>query len=293
MNYRTLRGLARIASAGLCSAVLLMSAATAAQAVTLIDNYYGGDDFYAGNGTYTAAATGQTLGGAQLYAGDVISDASDPYFNITDAVISRSGPGGNTLNITIDTNYAGHGGLDGTGYGALFLTPGANAWNPTGTAANHYATDVYQPGEWSYAFTMPTVPNVTSGTGGLYSTSTGTVVMSSVSGDAISYPLAGNNGSYFRQGEAVQFTPGSTGPVDTGTWSVGTGTLTFSILDYGSLGNNFAMSWAMTCANDIIQGQVTGVPEPGTWVMMLLGFGAIGFAMRRKRSLVNFVQRPA
>jgi len=26
-----------------------------------------------------------------------------------------------------------------------------------------------------------------------------------------------------------------------------------------------------------------GVPEPATWAMMLLGFGAIGFAMRRRR----------
>ena len=25
------------------------------------------------------------------------------------------------------------------------------------------------------------------------------------------------------------------------------------------------------------------VPEPGTWAMMLLGFGAIGFSMRRRR----------
>lgn len=28
--------------------------------------------------------------------------------------------------------------------------------------------------------------------------------------------------------------------------------------------------------------QVAPVPEPGTWAMMLLGFGAIGFAMRRR-----------
>jgi hypothetical protein len=29
---------------------------------------------------------------------------------------------------------------------------------------------------------------------------------------------------------------------------------------------------------------VPAVPEPATWAMMLLGFGAIGFSMRRRRS---------
>ena len=31
---------------------------------------------------------------------------------------------------------------------------------------------------------------------------------------------------------------------------------------------------------------VSGVPEPGTWAMMLLGFGAIGFSVSRRRSTV-------
>jgi hypothetical protein len=27
------------------------------------------------------------------------------------------------------------------------------------------------------------------------------------------------------------------------------------------------------------------IPEPGTWVMMLLGFGAVGFAFRRRKGI--------
>ena len=35
---------------------------------------------------------------------------------------------------------------------------------------------------------------------------------------------------------------------------------------------------------------VSGVPEPGTWAMMLLGFGAMGVAMRRRRRTYNLLQ---
>lgn len=33
-----------------------------------------------------------------------------------------------------------------------------------------------------------------------------------------------------------------------------------------------------------ITSQMSAVPEPGTWAMVLLGFGAIGFGMRRRKS---------
>jgi len=35
------------------------------------------------------------------------------------------------------------------------------------------------------------------------------------------------------------------------------------------------------------------VPEPATWAMMLLGFGAVGFAMRRERNSSKVSEQPA
>ncbi len=35
------------------------------------------------------------------------------------------------------------------------------------------------------------------------------------------------------------------------------------------------------------------VPEPGTWAMMLMGFGAVGFAMRRRKPAPKALLRAA
>ncbi|GAA3996073.1 hypothetical protein GCM10022211_00990 [Sphingomonas humi] len=35
------------------------------------------------------------------------------------------------------------------------------------------------------------------------------------------------------------------------------------------------------------------VPEPGTWALMLVGFGAIGFSMRRRRATARFLPQAA
>jgi hypothetical protein len=37
-----------------------------------------------------------------------------------------------------------------------------------------------------------------------------------------------------------------------------------------------------------VAGAAAAVPEPSTWAMMLVGFGAIGFAMRKQRQTVNY-----
>ncbi|MGO9356863.1 MAG: PEPxxWA-CTERM sorting domain-containing protein [Xanthobacteraceae bacterium] len=258
---------------------LFTPAAALASPVDLPDNYYGGLN------TYNNSAS---IGGG--------------IYNISSADIERIGPGGSILQVVINTAFAGYAGTDyGTGYGALFITPGVNAWQPTGVAP--YSTDVYRPGEWTYAATIPAIPAAgqTSGTGGLYltgggalgvATSNGTIVASNVYGDPITYPFAGNNGFYFRQGQAVQFTPGSVPSIAPVLWSVGTGTVTFDILDNNLLGNDFALAWAITCGNAVIQGQVdlsvsavgvSAVPEPATWAMMVVGFASLGLVARRRR----------
>jgi hypothetical protein len=255
--------------------------------INVTDNYYGGLDTYNN-------------------PGDSIGDG---IFNISSASFTRS-TDGKTLTAVINTAFAGYAGTDaGVGYGSLFITPGKGAWQPTGTAP--YPTDVYKPGEWQYALTMPQLPGTgnKSGTGGLYQTGGGalntltsgygTIVSSNVNGDPTTYPYPGNPGYYFRANQAVQFTHAAgVNPYDgiTDSWSVNqsAGTVTFVVDDNGLLGNDFAFAWAMTCANDVIQGQVDfpsgvgGVPEPSTWAMMVLGFCGVGFMAYRRKSKPSF-----
>lgn len=253
--------LLKIPVSPLIIAIIALSGVTAAKAdFVLQDNYWGGNDH----------GYGDSIGGG--------------VFNISSATISR--PNAATLEVTISTAYAGSAGIDGTGYGALFITPGAHAWNPNGAAPN-YSTDVYVPGEWKYAFSIPQVPGagVSSGAGSLYSTSDGVVQLANVAGNSISYPNPGNSGWIFRDGQAVQFDPQGASAIAGGTWTIGSGTLTFDIVDNGILGDAFALSWAMTCGNDVIQGQVTGVPESSTWAMMIFGFLGVGFVGYRRKSV--------
>lgn len=59
-----------------------------------------------------------------------------------------------------------------------------------------------------------------------------------------------------------------------------------------SLGNPLT-GWSITSASgtDYSQSFVpSGIPEPGTWAMMLFGFGVIGAAMRRRRRKENLAQ---
>src|SRR5580698_10043760 len=145
-------------------------AASVASAATLTDSYSGGYAPPSGNCT-----SGCTDGGINT---DVVGNSP---FSITSLTAFRTANGSNpwgTLNIVITTNYAGMPEINNslnTGYGDLFITPGKNAWNPTTTGSCNDCNDVYHAGEWAYAATLPSDPNVAanypSGSGNFYSTS--------------------------------------------------------------------------------------------------------------------------
>jgi len=305
---------------GLATCLALAFQVSASHSFTLTDNYYGGLNTYNNN---------------PPTSGDVIGDAS--IFGINSITATR--PNANTLDITINTAYAGvpnTPAADGTNYGSLFFNTTTNVlsngsvWNPTGSAP--YPTDVYTPGNWNYALTMNgsigpngAVTGATSGTSNLYaisgtkslsgpqtpnyysgnpsvvqsySVTNGTIVMSNVYGDPVTYPYAGNLYYYFRQGQAVQFLPGANAVSSaSGTWSVSEtdGLITYVITDDGLLGNVFAISWAMTCANDIIQGVVdltqgttnTNTPIPAALPLFAGGLGLLGLLRRRRKTLAN------
>ena len=132
--------------------------------------------------------------------------------------------------------------------------------------------------------------------------------MANVGGNPVSWPNTGHPYDIFRQGQAVQYVPTDpankvsgtsvtfsvtqdSGPTNSSQPLGNTeGLLTFSIVDNGTLGNSFALAWAMTCANDIIIGQVTlppgeqfNTPLPAAFPLFAGGLGLIGFLGSRRR----------
>lgn len=109
---------------------------------------------------------------------------------------------------------------------------------------------------------------------GLYSISLGT---SSASVDFTNALLTGAGGPYNLN---PQFDDGTQEQMGLSNLFLDAGQY---VLSFG--GNN--------SGNGSVGGTITiaqAVPEPGTWGMMLLGFGAVGFAMRRRRESNGLAQ---
>jgi hypothetical protein len=84
---------------------------------------------------------------------------------------------------------------------------------------------------------------------------------------------------------------GPGGPIDfdleTGILDIGT------LINSGISGGTFTLNVVGTADGpSSFSGDLTfsAVPEPGTWALMIIGFGAIGFAMRRRKDVTTSVR---
>ena len=231
---------------------------------TIVDNYIGAD------------AHGH---------GDVIGRTSD--FEITSMDVSLSG---SMLSVSIYTTFAGKGddhlfdsltGGKGIGYGDLLLS---GSWNPYGSAP--YSGDDSSNGTlWSYGFALDNRwwngSDTSGGSGTLYRLDGATNDANTLlSGDFLT-------GGTYRTGQEVAVdTNGLTG-VGTGSWSIVDGSsINFSLDLSGTTlltGDEIALHWGFTCANDVIEGSID-VPEPGILLLMASGLLGVAFQFRKSKA---------
>jgi hypothetical protein len=243
-----------------------------ANAYPINDTYYGGTDH----------GYGDIIGGAE--------------FDVNGASITRTGT---QVTVNIFTNLAGHadeflfpaytqrapsilnGRSMGIGYGDVFL---ASAWTPFGNDAHHLNDNNLTGTHWTYGFAIDGDRWTDAGGSGTFYALTG------ASNDANA--LLSNDflsGAIFRDGQEVGVDRASSTvhALGHGSWSVdttpGSAHLKF-IFDVANTelatSQDIALHWAMSCANDTIEGQQY-VPEPGTLALMLPAL----FALRRRRGV--------
>jgi hypothetical protein len=280
----------RIACAVFAGAFALISAS--AQAASFNDTYSGGDNFYNPNAD----------NGTPGVKGDVIGNAD--WFDTTSMTVNRLGT---SLQVVVHTNYAANPNALGTGFGALFLS--TNTITVADSSTDRFTDHL---GRFQYAFTMPFAPvfdsnGIATGNGSLFKLiGDGTDVQLShnvPNGSNGTYGELGTSGNNFRNNQAVDHkgsNPAETGH-DGSTWTVDkfNKTITFLITnENGLLGTDFALAWAMTCANDIILGNVSipcdhcgpppgQTPLPGAMALFAGGLGVLGMVgyRRRKRAI--------
>ena len=147
----------------------------------------------------------------------------------------------------------------------LVLTPPSATFGNDGVGAAGSATAAFTN---TFTFVTPTGFNI----------SNGTLSTSALGGSNIDFTSAFLNGTAFTLTAPGTFEFGSL--ANTALVTGGTNTLTISGFNTG----DGAYSGTLTFA------AVSSVPEPATWAMMLLGFGAMGVSVRRRRRTTTLAQ---
>ena len=251
----------QILLAGMIAGIAFSGSALAYPTVNIADNYWGGN--YVNPNTLLNQ---DRVGGLEyeVYSMDV---------TLT----------GNILTVQVNTEYAGHAGSSGTGYGDLFL---ASSWNPFGAAP--YGDDDNTNGtNWTYGFSLEGDRydgTLAGGTGSLFQLN-GTNDQNAILSQDVTI-------SGFRADQEVIVDTASGTTTDTGndgSWTINAGNfISFSIDLAGTdllNGDVIALKWGMTCANDSIEGQYR-LPEPGILMLVSLGLTGFGFAAAARKRKV-------
>ena len=300
---------------GCCIAAVAVAGAltvgTPSYATTFSDHVYDYTDTFDTTETYFGAVT---PGGFTDVVSNVPTTTSSQ-FEIKKAEATLDYTGSATkLTIDIYTNYAA--GILGTTLGDLLLTP-EGSYDPKGTGPNFSIDQLSNTNTvWKYALVLGDAFSTKgdgqsiaagSSTGAeLYSLGSNASIQTSYDGSIVC--PSGN----FRCGQPVEY-KGGVGDADTGlsgsldvssssTLASATGLymLEFVIDDISSLtalgndatGYNIAFSWAMTCANDVIQGVLhfpgnpggeNPVPLPAAFPLFAFALGGMGVAGRWRR----------
>lgn len=318
----------RVASLGLLASAALQSVADAdacnagdvCAAQTVQDFYFGGLNTYNGQDVIGPSSV------FNITSAVVTLDATTNTLTVQINTNFAGAPVSTNPNIELALLGQSYGSLflGPGGTGSIWST-----YHPTPPGpGNTYPNDLYHPGEWTVAVNMNGSGN--SGTAGVYTvggtqtavpssqnasvpvaynTADGQVVMSNEFGNPVTKPNSGNGGYYFRQGQAVQFNPeGATtigGPgsssyvITPTTWNssgnvISEGSITYTITDYSALdlGSDIALSWAMSCGNDVLQGvvQVNAVPGPvaggGLPGLVAAGGGVLAWWRRKRKAQI-------